>query len=505
MLSYSRQIILRSALLVALLPLALTIFSCSNSDNESTKLSGFVQSGDQPIQLSTITLFSTGTGQGPQMLGEALSDASGFFSISYRTPSGSNAVLYLIADSTFINASQTNINSSETKQEHDLNFIRLATVLGTKPVLSEIVINELTTIATAYAMAQFITPTGIDGMSPGLQNAAATLRNLVNLETGEVGSVLGNFLNGISTSTMATFNSLANLLAACVRTESECSPLFSLATPPQGDAPTNTLEAAVNIAHFPWQNVQDLLTLSQQQPLYSPALAPDDEINAWTLALTYQGNSQELNGPGNIAFDQDGNAWITNNYVFHVPTLDPEGKVCGDNHILKFTSTGEDSPGAPYLGGGVYGAGYGITLDPDGNVWVGNFGFQGFNCPLSVEELSQTVSKFASDGTPISPDSQGNEMGQDHGGFQGAGNTISQPQGTVSDLDGNIWIANCSGNSITQFPGGDPGAAFEIAPVDDMDDSLLVKPFDIAIDLEGNAWVTTTITTACSPSTAKAI
>jgi len=62
MLSYSRQIILRSALLVALLPLALTIFSCSNSDNESTKLSGFVQSGDQPIQLSTITLFSTGTG-----------------------------------------------------------------------------------------------------------------------------------------------------------------------------------------------------------------------------------------------------------------------------------------------------------------------------------------------------------------------------------------------------------------------------------------------------------
>ena len=206
MLSYSRQIILRSALLVALLPLALTIFSCSNNDNESTKLSGFVQSDDQPIQLSTITLFSTGTGQGPQMLGEALSDASGFFSISYRIPSVSNAVLYLTADSTFINASQTNINSSETKQEHDLNFIRLATVLGTKPVLSEIVINELTTIATAYAMAQFITPTGIDGMSPGLQNAAATLRNLVNLETGEVGSVLGNFPNGIFTSTVATFN-----------------------------------------------------------------------------------------------------------------------------------------------------------------------------------------------------------------------------------------------------------------------------------------------------------
>ena len=121
---------------------------------------------------------------------------------------------------------------------------------------------------------------------------------------------------------------------------------------------------------------------------------------------------------------------------------------------------------------------------------MANFGFQGTNCPLDIEELSQTVSEFAADGTPISPDSQGNEIGQDHGGFQGAGNTIRQPQGTVSDRDGNIWIANCGDKTVTQFPGGDPDAAFVIDPVDDTGTSLLFKPFDIAIDTEGNAWVT---------------
>jgi len=48
--SYSNQIILRFALLVALLLLGLPIFSCTTGDNT---LSGFVQSGDQPIDLST--------------------------------------------------------------------------------------------------------------------------------------------------------------------------------------------------------------------------------------------------------------------------------------------------------------------------------------------------------------------------------------------------------------------------------------------------------------------
>jgi len=244
-------------------------------------------------------------------------------------------------------------------------------------------------------MAQFFTPTGIDGTFPGLQNAAATAQNLVDLSNGGIGQVLDSFPNGASTSTRATLNALANMLVSCVRSEANCDSLFNQATPPEGIPPANTLRAAVNIAHFSWQNVTELFTLSQDEIVYEPALTSDTDLTAWTLALRYQGNGMELNGPGNIAFDKDGNAWIVNNYIFQLDPLDPEGRVCGDDHLLRFKPTGEDFPGAPYQGGGLYGAGYGITLDPHGNVWVGNFAFQGANCPLDPDELSQSVSEFA--------------------------------------------------------------------------------------------------------------
>ncbi|MDX1387393.1 MAG: hypothetical protein R3257_07370, partial [bacterium] len=93
------------------------------------------------------------------------------------------------------------------------------------------------------------------------------------------------------------------------------------------------------------------------------------------------------------------------------------------------------------------------------------------------------------DGTPLSPNSQGNEVGQDHGGFPGAGNTMLRPQGIVSDRDGNIWMANCGNDSVTQFPGGDPDLAFAVAPTDDMDMPLIDHPFTLAIDAEGDAWL----------------
>ena len=465
------------AIFFVLLASGIYLISC-NSDDRSN-INGFVMSGEQPIASSRVTLLRTGPERKIKELGRAVSDSSGFFSISYNVPSNPNAVLYLRADSNLINLSQKTRTTGPSS-------VRLATVLGKLPVESDIVINERTTVATTYAMAQFFTEDGIDGTYPGLQNTAAIVENLVDLSSGGIAPVLDSPPNGESTSTRAAFNSLSNILASCVRTEADCVTLFDLATPPGGAPPENTLEAAVNIAHFPWQNVANIFTLSQEEVLYVPALTTEEDLAAWTLALRYQGNGMELNGPGNIAFDAEGNAWVGNNYVFQLDPKDHEGRVCGDDHVLKFTPTGEDAPGAPFQGGGLYGVGYGITLDPEGNVWLGNFAFQGANCPLNPDELSQSVSKFSPDGTPISPNTEGNEIG----GFKGAGNTINYPQGTVSDRQGNIWIANCNGNSMTQFPGGDPDQAFLIQPMDDMSEPLVLSPFDIAIDVDGNAWVT---------------
>lgn len=335
-------------------------------------------------------------------------------------------------------------------------------------------INERTTSASAYAMAQFIDGPQIAGKAPGLQNAAATVRSLVDLSSGQVGSVLGNPPNGSSTSTMSEFNSLSNLLASCVNTSTPapCRSLFRLATPPGGSAPQDTLQAAVDIAHFPAQNARKLFKQSQLSSLYTPALssAPD----AWTLAIRYNGDGHEFDGPGNMAFDKDGNIWSTNNYEYN---NDPHQSVCGGQTLIKLTPTGADAPGAPYSGGGVNGAGFGITLDTNGDVWVGNFGFAGTGCT----ELppSDSVSQFLPDGTAVSPDPTQAPPG---GGYtQGP---IKLPQATLSDQSGNIWITNCGGDNVTQFRNGNPNDSRDF-------DGLGVRsPFGMTIDAEGNAWVT---------------
>ena len=466
----------RTVLTVLLFSL-IFVSSCSdNDDNGQGEITGTVRSGMQVIPGSEVSLFCSGIDAGIILLGETVTDENGEFSISFEDPGDDNAILYLIAENDPLNIARTN-------QLSDSSSVRLALMLGRFPVVDNVVINERTTVAAAYAMAQFFVPGGIDGTYPGFQNAADISHNLADPSNGNVASMLNTFPNGASTTARATFNSLANMLAACVNSDTGCVELFNLSTPPGGTSPTNTLDAAVNIAHFPWQNVDGLFEFSLLEDVYSPTLASLEDVTAWFLAIRYVGNGMEFNGPGNTAFDAEGNAWITNNFVFND---NPTDVVCGDDHVLRLTPTGEDVPGAPYQGGGLYGAGYGITLDTENNVWIGNFAFQGEGCPFDPDVRAQSVSKFSPDGEPISP----NTVGNDIGGFTGAGNTVNYPQGTVSDNNGNIWIANCNGNNVTQFPGGDPDQAFVIQETDDSAEAIVVAPFDIAIDTEGNAWVT---------------
>jgi hypothetical protein len=446
--------------------LSLMLLASSLAANAAQQ-SGRVQSGDTPIVSSTVTLYSAGNVQNAvaTILGKASTDAAGFFSIRFNPPSDANSVLYLIADG----GSVGTVRNGHSRLERSIS---LATVLGRVPFPGAVVINERTTAASAYAMAQFIDGPQIAGKAPGLQNAAATVRNLVDLSSGQVGTVLANPPNGSTTSTMREFNSLANLLASCVSasTPAGCNSLFRLAAPPDERAPENTLQAAVDIAHFPGQNARQLFLQSLRSIVYTPALALAP--NAWTLAIRYNGNGHELDGPGNMVFDKDGNIWSTNNYEFN---SDPHESVCAGKTLIKLTPTGEDAPGAPYSGGGINGAGFGITLDPNGNVWVGNFGFKGKGCTETPP--ADSVSEFSADGTPLSP----NTVGSTPGGFTEG--PISQPQGTVSDQNGNIWIANCGSDSVTQFPNGNPENR-------NFSGIGLSGPFGTAIDAEGNAWIT---------------
>jgi len=250
-------------LFIGILSFGFMLSSC-DSNNDSDKISGYVMSGDEPIELAEVTLFSTGTAGGVKLLGSTITDEFGSFQIIFNLPAERDAVIYATAQSPILASSQQRgIMISDS--------VRLATVLGRKPVKGDIVINERTTVATAYAMAQFIDGDEIDGPSPGLQNAADILARLVELDTGNTTFFLNTIPNGSSTTTRGAFNSLANMLAACVRGENECDTLFELTTTPGGDEPGDTLMAALNIAHFPWQNVEDLFDFSLEEQVYGPS------------------------------------------------------------------------------------------------------------------------------------------------------------------------------------------------------------------------------------------
>jgi sugar lactone lactonase YvrE len=292
--------------------------------------------------------------------------------------------------------------------------------------------------------------------------------NLADVRTGRISTVLASSPNGSETETLRTFNSLANLVAPCARREETCRRLFRAAHVPGEPSPRGVLDAIAMIARNPWHNVRGLFRLSRSGPNpYRPALVRTDSPSAWTLALRFDGDGKTMSGPGAFAIDAKGSLWVVNNYDYDP---DPFDSVCGSDLLLRFTPDGRFYPGSPYTGGGVSGAGFGVSLDPHGKVWVGNYGFAATGC--DVQPAHDSVSKFRPDGTPISGDA----------GYT-AGN-ISWPQATVSDTGGNIWIANCGNDTVTYYPKGRPSEAQNLSGLG------ITEPFGVATGKDGRVFVT---------------
>ena len=434
-------------------------------------------SGDRGLAGYSVSVYAAFMGRAPHWVpvGSDTSDDAGRFQISYSVPRGP-------ADSELLFV--------EARRGRAM----LASAIGLAPVLpDQVVVNERTTVATGNAFAQFVSGRKIEGNRYGMVNAVHMAANLADPQTGGVGSVLASTPNGIKTSTLATFDSLANAVASCIADAGDCTRLFRAAAPPGGPQPSSVLQAVANIVKYPsypssrQASGDPVFSLSKLAPVYAPALtqAPTN----WLLflkftggAYSYQDADNLMNGPGNFAIDEQGFVWVNDNAV-----PEPQDEfACAGHRLLKFTPWGESAPGSPYFGGGLSGAGYGITLDPSARVWIGNFGFQDPPCnllPFAVQHDSlpaphDSVSVFRPDGSPLS-----GVRGYTAGG-------ISWPQGTVSDRQGNIWIANCGNDSVTKLPGSDPGQAINIrlGPTPEAEHPQM-KPFGIAVASDGTVWV----------------
>jgi len=376
---------------------------------------------------------SAADGERARELGTAETTAGGAFTVPLDAPpAGLDTVVYLVA--------------TPLGDARQGGLAAVVADTAADGALDAVAVNERTTVAMGFAMAQFIGPDGVAGTAPGVRNSAAMVGNLVDPHTGELAPVLSSAPNGSETSTLPAFVSLVSMLAACVGDDGACADLLRAATPPGGERPGDPLEAFAQIAKHPATAPVDLFDLAQRGALPSQpglAAAPD----AWTLALRFDGDGQSLDGPGNFAVDKEGNLWVNNNYQYG---SDPKTAVCASDELFKFSPTGQFIDGSPYSGGGLSGSGFGVAIDPgSGDIWVANYGFAAPapGCPDDQQPPHDSVSVFQADGTPITDDA-GYTQGQ-----------LDWPQGTIIRDDGSVWFANCNTSTVTIYPDGDPSQA----------------------------------------------
>ena len=397
-------------------------------------ISGKVYAGQTPLSGANVFIYaagSSGYGSGATSLlngaGSVTTDSSGGFNIAgaYTCPSDSTQV-YAVAVG---GDAGSGANSSSV----------LMSALGSCSNLAstQFVLNEATTVASVYALAQFMTSgsTAVGSSSTnksGLVNAFRTVTNLYDSENGKTRSTTPA---GNGTVPASTINSLANVLAACVDSaggSAACTKLFQ-ATTVGGTTPRDTLAAILNVARNPGLS---LGSLALSGP-YSPALA--GAPNDWTLSVEYTGGG--LNYGQLIAADGAGNIWVPN-------AVDP-------GTLSEFSPVGEPLSGASGFSGGGLSYPQAVAVDLLGNAWAANVG-------------NNSVSKHTSGGTPLS----------------GSGYTapqLKQPYALAIDGNGNVFTANgndtltkldASGNDIDEFRHG--GLDF---------------PYAVAVDNSQNVWV----------------
>ena len=426
--------------------------SLPSSGQRGAALHGRVHGGQQPVSGASIMLYSSGsagTGVGAVNLlapNTVTTDASGFFTITgdYMCPTAATQV-YLVARGG---------NPGLTPAVDNSALVMMA-ALGNCGGLTDstsVEINEATTVASAWALSQFLGPGAMVGSTStnatGLANAFAVANNLADAGTG---LAPGSALPPGAVTETAKLYTLADVLAVCVNSDggSACAPLFAAATTSQG-APANTLDAALNIVRQPGSNVAAVFNAGAPQGPFQPVLTT--QPNDWTMSITYGNCTPACGGldtPGSLAIASGGNVLVANYFGGAVSKFSPAG--------------------VPASAGGIPGAGlnqsYGIAIDGFDNVWVTNN--QSVNGAGNGNAGS--VSKFSSAGVELS-------------GYGYIGGGIYTPVAVAADSDGVIWIADNESSSATLLANnGSPISGSYAA-------SALPFTSAVALDASHNAW-----------------
>ena len=248
---------------------------------------GKVKGGQQPVAGASLQLYAVGTnGDGsvatPLISPMAVTDGNGDFDISgtYTCPAG-NPLVYLVATGGNPGAG-TNPN---------LALMAGLGPCGSLSASTNISVNELTTVASIAPLVGYMTGYAnvgsLSGDLPGLQAGFAEIAEYTDTSTG---AVPGPALPAGYTASSGQIQALGDVLASCVNSTggsagdgTNCGKLFSLATPPGGTAPRDTVAAVLNLLQYPTQNVTGLYNLITPTAPFQPTLTVAPA--SWSLAI----------------------------------------------------------------------------------------------------------------------------------------------------------------------------------------------------------------------------
>jgi hypothetical protein len=517
---------------------------------QNVALSGVVHGGQQPVTQSNIALYATSSGGyggtlNPLATTQTGTGGSFLITSTITCPTDQTSQAYIVS---------TGGNPGLTMGT-DNSAIFLVAALGSCRNISSatsVVINEVTTVAAAYALSGFA-PAGGAGMTEaaveggtvagittsstntqGLTDAFANAANIVSSATGQAYTTTPG---GNGTVPVGTINALADILQDCVNssspTSTACASLFSAAKPPTGSVvtatPANVFQAALDIAENPGNSVSTLFGLVSAVSAFPTTLsaAPND----WTIGVTYT-SSLLLSGVG-LGINAQDQVFVSG--AGYLIDFSPQGApltttnlLAGDAAITSSDSLREiafDKSGNLFVTDGAYTGvyeynptttaltalnfdvapvseannnSYGIAIDGKNDVWTSSYSkatCATVTCPLV--EFPSTATTTPTPYPAYTPFST-------FGGFSAPQPTgaLGGARGMAFDVNtGNVWITAIDDNlaeAITVVPSSLGVASASAAPVQiaglgteagSPASNTAYGTISVAIDSTSRAWI----------------
>ncbi|MEO7030364.1 MAG: hypothetical protein ABI147_13285 [Acidobacteriaceae bacterium] len=470
----------------------------SNSTLSAASFSGKINGGPNPIVGATVKLYTTGTGPGNATNGgygvgsfvqeanavsgpgrDTAADGSFTFAGGYPCPSGQFLYIVSAGGDTGAGFNAKTFLVSALGRCDDL-------FSGGQYIGGFIYLNELSTVAAAYALGNFTTITG-QGFFAQVGIGAPSSNNAVNgcvangtscTTTAEAGlrhafQNAGNLKNPFSPVANSTLpqnasaqvplqliNSIANTVVSCVNSNGNsnaCRVLFGATNTDFSNG--NTFQALVNLAKnpkltgTPFSTSDFLAAATPQTSFYQPSLAfaPQD----FSIAIYYPKLTGKTTGAQGLTFPFSGSLDINDNY--YIGNYD--SAALASSNLASFNSNGtlvSFTPDSTTLV-----AASGVSADAIGDVYSVGF------TPNQGGNIDRFLIDNVTGAIVPSPTSRG--IG------------TPQPISSAVDRQNNLWVGTQSNAAIIEVAanGTLPFIAGVNAPVN-----------AVAVDPDQNIWVT---------------